>query len=149
MKDEKSRASSAHELVMMNLAIFHLLLPAAALSSGRISLLLSLALIGSVIMIVWVAYKAHQTNEVDFVQAHWQLAWARYRLLLTAYAVSMGIMLLGWLVASLQADHHMFNIMLVVFSRIAAVPIVLMVLVLLVMETTALSQAKQRRFPNE
>lgn len=149
MKDEKSRASSAHELVMMNLAIFHLLLPAAALSSGHVSVLLSLALIGSALMIFWVAYKAHQTNDVDFVQAHWQLAWTRYRLLLISYAVSMGIMLLGWLLASLQTDHNMFSIMLVVFSRIAAVPIVLMVLALFVMETTALSQAKQGRLPNE
>lgn len=147
MKDEKNRAASAHELVMMNLAIFHLLLPVAALSSGYVSLFLSLALLGSAVMIFWVAQKARQKEDVAFVQAHWQLAWDRYQLLLMAYAAAIGIMLLGWLLASLQTDPNMFKIMLVVFSRIAAVPIVLMVLVLFVMETTALSQAKQGRLP--
>lgn len=143
MKDEKQRAGYAHELVMMNLAIFHLLLPVAALSSGYISILLSLALIGSAVMIFWVAYKVRNIKDVDFVREHWKLAWKRYQLLLIAYAVSTVIMLLGWILASLQADHNMFTIMLVVFSRIAAVPIVLMVLALFVMETTALTLAKQ------
>lgn len=143
MKDEKQRAGYAHELVMMNLAIFHLLLPVAALSSGYISILLSLALIGSAVMIFWVAYKVRNIKDVEFVQEHWKLAWKRYQLLLIAYAVSTVIMLLGWILASLQADHNMFTIMLVVFSRIAAVPIVLMVLALFVMETTALTLAKQ------
>lgn len=147
MKDDKQRAGSAHELVMMNLAIFHLLLPVAALSSGYISILLSLALIGSAVMIFWVAYKVRKTDDIEFVQAHWRLAWQRYQLLLIAYAVSTVIMLLGWLLASLQADHNMFTIMLVVFSRIAAVPIVLMVLALFVMETTSLTQAKQGLLP--
>jgi len=148
MKNEKSRAGFAHETVMMNLAIFHLLMPVAALSSGYVSILLSLALISSAIMIFWVARKARQVDDSDLVTAHWQLAWKRCRLLLIAYAVSTVIMLLGLLLASLQADHNMFTIMLVVFSRIAAVPIVLVVLALFVMETTALSQARQGIIPD-
>lgn len=149
MKGEKSRAGSAHELVMMNLAVFHLLLPVAALSSGYASLFLSLALIGSALMIFWVAYKARQIDDAEFVLVHWQLASDRFQLLLISYAVGLEIMLLGWLLASLQLDHNMFIIMLVVFSRSAAVPIVLMVLVLFVMETSALNQAKQGLLPNK
>jgi len=149
MKDEKSRAGFAHEVVMMNLAIFHLLLPVAALSSGYISIFLSLALIGSAVMIFWVARRAKQIEDVALVQTHWKLAWKRCHLLLLSYAVSSVIMLLGLLLASLQVDQNMFTIMLVVFSRIAAVPIVLMVLVLLVMETTALSQARQGEIPTK
>jgi len=95
MKDEIGRAGSAHEMVMMNLAIFHLLLPVAALSSGYVSILLSLALIGSAVMIFWGAYKVRRTVDVEFVQAHWKLAWKRYQFLLIAYAVSTVIMLLG------------------------------------------------------
>jgi hypothetical protein len=147
MKDEKRRAGSAHEMVMMNLAIFHLLFPVAALSTGYVSILLSLALIGSAVMIFWVVYKLRRRDDVELVQAHWQLAWKRYQLLLIAYAISTVIMLLGWILASIQTDHNMFTIMLVVFSRIAAVPIVLMVLALFVMETTSLTQAKQGLLP--
>lgn len=147
MKDEKRRAGYAHEMVMMNLAIFHLLLPVAALSSGYVSILLSLALIGSAVMIFWLAYKVRKTDDVEFVQAHWKLAWKRYQLLLIAYAAATVIMLLGWILASLQADHNMFSIMLIVFTRIAAVPVVLMVLALFVMETTSLTQARQGLLP--
>lgn len=147
MKDEKHRAGYAHEMVMMNLAVFHLLLPVAALSSGYIVILLSLALIGSAVMIFWLAYKVRNIDDVEFVKTHWKLAWKRYQLLFITYAISTVIMLLGWMLASLQADHNMFNIMLVVFSRIAAAPLVLMVLVLFVMETTSLTQAKQGLLP--
>ena len=148
MKNEQARAGFAHEMVMMNLAIFHLLLPVAALSSGYISLFLSLALIGSAVMIFLIARKASLVDDVNLVVMHRQLAWKRCRLLLVSYAVSTVIMLLGWLLASLQTDQNMFTIMLVVFSRIAAVPIILTVLALLVMETTALSQARQGIVPD-
>jgi hypothetical protein len=149
MRDERSRASAAHELLMMNLAVFHLLLPVVALSSGHISILLTLSLIGSVLMIFWIAQRARRSNDGQLIHAHWQLAWHRCHLLLISYAVSTVIMLLGWLMAASQPDQNMHNIMLVVFSRIAVVPIVLMVLVLFVMSTTALSQARQGELPKK
>lgn len=149
MKDERGRAGAAHEVLMMNLAIFHLLLPVVALSSGYVSILLTLSLFGSAVMIFWIAQKAKCTEDSSLIHAHWQLAWKRCRLLLIAYAISTVIMLLGWLIASSQSDQNMHTIMLVVFSRIAAVPIVLMVLALFVMSTTALSQARQGEFPKK
>lgn len=94
-------------------------------------------------MIFLIARKAFHAKDIEWVNAHWQLAWKRSCLLLVSYALSIVIILLGWLLATLQTDHNMFTIMLVVFSRIAAVPIVLTVFVLLVMETTSLSQARQ------
>lgn len=149
MKDEKSRAGFAHEVVMMNLSIFHLLLPVAALSSGYISIFLTIALIGSVVIIFWIARKAYQRIDSELVHAHWQLAWQRCRLLLIAYAISAVIMLLGWGLALLQTDANMYSIFLVVFSRIAVVPTVLMVLALFVMSTTSLSQARQGEIPTK
>jgi len=148
MKSEEAKAGSAHEIVMMNLSIFHLLLPALALSSGYISVFLTISLIGSVAMIFLAFRKSLQKNDVELVHSHWLLAWKRCRLLLISYAISSVIMLLGLLFASLQVDPNMFSIMLVVFSRIAAVPIVLMVLALFVMSTTSLSQARQGKLPD-
>ena len=149
MKDERGRAGAAHEVLMMNLAIFHLLLPVTALSSGYVSILLTLALTGSAVIIFWIYQKSKRTEDSSLIHAHWQLAWHRCRLLLISYAVSTVIMLLGWLLASSQPDQNMHNIILVVFSRIAAVPIILMVLALFVMSTTALSQARQGEFPKK
>lgn len=148
MNQQSRAASSAHEWVMMNLAIFHLLLPVAALSSGYLSLLLTISLIGSAVMIAVNARQAYQQNDNEVVHAHRMLAWKRCRLLLMSYAIATGIMLLGWLLSASQPDANMQTIMLVVFSRIAAVPVVLMVLTLLVMETTSLSQARQDQMPN-
>lgn len=65
------------------------------------------------------------------------------------YSIAVGIMCLGWLISSLQSDTNMQGILLVVSRRIAAVPTVIIVLVLFVMETTALSQAKQGELPKK
>jgi hypothetical protein len=147
MKTEQARAGAAHERVMLNLAIFNLLLPAAALSSGYVSLFLTISLIGSAVMIFLIARRSRMASGVALIDEHWKLAWKRCRLLMISYAVATVIMLLGLLIASLQTDHNMFSIMLVVFTRIAAVPIVLMVLTLFVMSTTSLSRARQGEFP--
>lgn len=149
MKDDKGRAGFAHELLMMNLSFFHLLLPVAVLSSGHIAIFLTLALISSALIIFWIARKANQTTDSELVQAHWQLAWRRCRLLLSGYAASAVIMLLGWGLGAMQTDSQMQGILLVVFSRIAVVPTVLMVLVLFVLSTSSLSQARQGNIPTK
>ena len=149
MKNETKRAAAAHELLMMNLSFFHLLVPVAILSSGHIALFLTLALIGSAVIIIWIARKANQASDSELVQTHWQLAWRRCRLLLIGYAASTGIMLLGWGLGAMQSDPKMLGILLVVFSRIAVVPTVLIVLILFVLSTSSLSQARQGEKPTK
>lgn len=148
MQDNKPQAGFAHEVVMMNLAIFHLLLPVAALSSGYIKELLTLALIGSAMMMFWVYRQSYQAGDSELVNTHWKLAWRRCRILLIAYAVSASIMGLGWLLTLLQTDQNMKLIFLVIFTRIAVVPTILTVMVLFVVESTALSQARQGEIAN-
>ncbi|PHS25760.1 MAG: hypothetical protein COA83_04930 [Methylophaga sp.] len=147
MKSETKRAATAHELLMMNLSLFHLLVPVAILSSGHIALFLTLALIASMVIIIWIARKAKQSHNSELVQAHWQLAWRRCRLLLIGYAISAVIMLLGWGLGVMQIDPKMYGILLVVFSRIAAVPTILVVLILFVLSTSSLSQARHGELP--
>ncbi len=149
MKNETKRAATAHEILMMNLSFFHLFVPIAILSSGHIALLISLALICSAVIIIWIARKAKQESDSELVNAHWQLAWRRCRLLLIGYVISAGIMMLGWGLGSMQNDTQMQGILLVVFSRIAAVPLVLIVLILFVLSTSSLSQARQGQFPKK
>jgi hypothetical protein len=68
-------------------------------------------------------------------------------LLLLAYAISAVIMLLGWGLGAMQTDPKMYGILLVVFTRIAAVPTILMVLILFVLSTSSLSQARNGEIP--
>jgi len=147
------RATHPHEILMMNLSVFHLLLPVAALSSGYISTILTLALIGSLLTLSFIAKKsrscAADPTESALVQAHWQQAWKRSKLLLVGYAISIAIMLIGWGLGSLQSDPKRLGILLVVVSRIAVVPTVLIVFALFVLSTFSVARAKQDEFPKE
>jgi len=148
MSDENRQAASAHERVMMNLSIFHLLLPVAALSSGYITPFLISSLVGSVIMLFFIARRAKQGQESELIVKHWQLAWKRCKLLLIGYGASIAVMLLGFAFSVLQPDPNMSSIMLVVFSRIAAVPIIVVVMVLFVLSSSSLAQARQGLLPD-
>ncbi len=136
-------ASLPHERMMLNLALFHILLPIVALASGLLLPLLSLALAGSLISIAWIGwYARHHAFAADLLKQHWQLAWRHCRWLLYAYGASAFIMLLGGLLSLLQADNNMASIILVIFSRLAVVPTLLMVLLLFVLETSALAESR-------
>lgn len=144
MRTRPLPASAAHERMMLNLALFHILLPIVALASGIMLAILLPALLGSVLSIAWIGWHArHHPFPSETVKQHWLLAWRHCRWLLLAYAVSALIMLLGFIVSQLQADPNMGTIMLVVFSRIAAVPTLLMVLMLFVLETSALADSRK------
>ena len=137
-------ASLPHERMMLNLALFHPLIPIVALASGLLLPLLSLALAGSLASIAWIGwYARHHHFAADKIKHHWQLAWKHCRWLLYAYAVSAFIMLLGALMSMLQADNNMASIILVIFSRLAVVPTLLMVLLLFVLETSALAESRK------
>ncbi|MDT8370448.1 MAG: hypothetical protein RQ783_00465 [Gammaproteobacteria bacterium] len=107
------------------------------------TIVLTISLIGSLLMMFYINYRSRKGHEDDFVDLNWKLAWKRCHLLLISYAIAALIMLLGLVLALIQPDHGMYTIVLVVFSRIAAAPIVLMVLALFVMATTDLSQARR------
>ncbi|MBD3635219.1 MAG: hypothetical protein HUJ23_09980 [Methylophaga sp.] len=137
-------ASLPHERMMLNLALFHILIPIVALASGLLLPLLSLALAGSLISIGWIGwYARYHVFAVDKLKQHSQLAWRHCRWLLYAYAVSAIIMLMGGLISLLQTDSNMASIMLVIFSRLAVVPTLLMVLLLFVLETSALAESRK------
>ncbi|WP_289243928.1 hypothetical protein [Methylophaga sp. UBA678] len=144
MNNDIKEASLPHERMMINLAMFHLLLPVAAFSSGHIAWILSFALVGALVSIGWIAWKAKFGQYASVViQQHWNLAWRHAKWLLISYGVSVVIMLVAWSISAMQPDHNMATIMLVVFSRIAAVPILLMVLLIFMLEMTALSDARK------
>jgi len=144
MRTKLLPASVPHERMMLNLALFHILLPIVALASGIMLAILLPALLGSLVSIAWIGwYARHHHFPSTLVKQHWLLAWRHCRWLLAAYAVSAGIVLLGFGLSQLQADPNMGEIMLVVFCRIAAVPTLLMVLLLFVLETSALADSRR------
>jgi len=142
MESSRRKASLAHERVMFTLAAFHLVIPVAALSSGYLFELLTFSVCGVVFMLCWIYWQNKQQQD-EWVNHHWEIAWKRCRVLLFSYLISLSIILVGYCLGRLQVDPKMAGIFIVVFSRIAVVPTLLTVLYLFVLETIALSQAKQ------
>lgn len=145
---ERNRAKNPHELFILNLIAFHLLLTPLILAFGLgfYGLALIPAVSGLVIaFIAWRAYRA--APEPWFVRAHWILAFQRCKLLLLAYVVSLSLIGAAALF-SVGADERMREIMLTVFTRVGVMPVVIMVFVTFALESSALYQAARGEVPD-
>ena len=144
----RAQAKTPHNLFMLNLALFHLLMTPAIIAwgIGEVGILLPLALSLGVMAYTW--RRAGAGHDQPFVCAHWQLAVRRYRLLLGAYAVTGVLLLLGWLLTLGTADPNMRDILQTVLLRIAVMPVVLMVMVDFYLESSALFQATNGEAPS-
>ncbi|NOQ94776.1 MAG: hypothetical protein GQ547_09115 [Methylophaga sp.] len=154
MEKEDRCAAYPHEFLMMNLSVFHLLVPLVALSSDYIKGILIASLSGSILTLLWIVKKARVTcckasTERPLVKAHWQQAWKRSQFLLIGYAISASILLIGWFFASSQSDPNMFDILLAVFSWIAAIPLIFIIFGLFVLSTVSSARAKRGEFPKK
>jgi hypothetical protein len=148
-ESERSRAKNPHELFILNLIVFHLLLaPAAiALKIGALALLLPLIFSAGVMSFIY--WRARRAEAVDswFVMAHWKIALRRCLLLLTGYGITGGILLLAFFL-SLGMQGHMKEIMFTALTRIGVMPTVILVFVSFVMESNALFQATRGEVPD-
>lgn len=143
---DKKRARWAHDLFVLNILFFHLLLTPATifLGVGQVGLLLPLSL--SAIVIAFIYYRSR--NEADwFVAAHWRLSFKRCRLLMIGYAISLGIFLIGWLITLGMDKESMRDIMLTVFTRIAVMPTLIMVMITVVLEASATGMVSKKEVP--
>jgi len=154
MESENKCAAYPHEFLMTNLSVFHLLIPFVALSSDYTNIILAVSFGVSILSLLWIVKKARITccassKDSALIKAHWQQAWKRSKLLLVGYAISAGILLIGWFIASSQPDPNMFGILLAVFSWLAVIPLVFIVFGLFVLSTVSSTRAKQGLFPRK
>jgi len=145
-----NQAKTPHNLFMLNLALFHLLMTPAtiALKLGELGMLIPLCLSLLVISYTW--WRSRKTRSFShwFVQAHWVFAVKRYRVLLISYGVTAVLLLLSWLLSLTASDAHMGNILQTVFIRIAIMPILIVVMVDFFLESSAISQAGSGEIPD-
>jgi len=146
----RRRAKTPHELFVLNLAVFHLLLAPAAivLKIGVAGFLIPLAASLAVIAFTYLRARRGRSRDPWFVAAHWTLAARRARILLTVYAIGGAILGVGLLVASGIDKKTTQDIMLTVFSRIAAAPLLIGVMLGFVLESGALYQAGRGEVPD-
>lgn len=156
----RRRAKSPHELAMVNLLLFNLLMLIALLAGSFLQADSALAqykllgvLVPMAVSLGIVGYSfanAKRTAETGpwFVAAHWRLATERYKILLIAYAVGAALIGLGWLLSQSQADPRMEALMFVALQRVAIAPILLSLMVLIMLESGALYQAGRGEVPD-
>ena len=146
---ERNRAKNPHELFILNLIGFHLLLAPAlmALKIGTVALFIP-PLLSFLVMcfIYWRARRAEGSGPW-FVMAHWKISLRRCRLLLIGYGVTGGILLLASLL-TLCMQENMKDIFFTALTRIGVMPTVILVFVSFIMESNALFQAARGEVPD-
>jgi len=146
----KRQARAPHELLMINLAAFHLLLAPAsiALDIGAWGLLLPPLF--SALVIAYIYMRGHRPAAATpwFVLMHWRLAWRRCRLLLMGYTASALIIGGGSLLALTAQKHSMREIIFTIATRVGVMPTIIMVLVLFVLANSGLELAGKGEVPD-
>ena len=145
---EKKRARGAHDLFVLNILFFHLLLTPATIvmGVGQIGLLLPLTLSGLVIAFI---YYRSRKDPSWFVEAHWRLSFNRCKLLMMGYAGSLLVFGIGWLITLGMDQESMRNIMFTVFTRIAIMPTLILAMVSTVLEASATSLVSKGEVPDK
>lgn len=138
----------AHELYLINVLFFHLLLTPAsiALDIGYYGLLLPLLLSSMVISYI---YLHGRRAEEWFVMVHWRLSFRRCQLLMIGYVLSLAIFFIGFLISLGIEEDSMQKIMMTVFTRIAIMPTLIMVMITAVIEASSISQAAKGEVPDK
>lgn len=149
MTEEAKEASNAHERFLFNLAVTHFLLPALLFNTENLWLIFSLPVLISCAFIISIMRRAAKRDQPDLIRAHWLLAWRRGRYLLISYVVSLLLFLLGLLLLQMQPDAIMRGIQLAVVGWFSLLPISLTIVVLLILETASLAQARQGIMPRQ
>ena len=145
---EKKRARWAHDLFVLNILFFHLLLTPAVIvmGVGQKGLLLPLSLSGLVIAFI---YYRSRKDPSWFVEAHWRLSFNRCKLLMMGYAGSLLVFGIGWLITLGMDQESMRNIMFTVFTRIAIMPTLILAMVSTVLEASATSLVSKGEVPDK
>jgi hypothetical protein len=154
----RRQGRAPHELAMVNLLLFNLLFCMAVLAGSMAQKGSALAhykawtiavpLCLSLAVIAYSFWRAAQTRASGpwFAAVHWSIAAGRYRILLIAYLVGATLVGLGWLLS--LSNPKLQELMFVALVRVAVAPMLISVMVLAVLESSALAQAGNGEVPD-
>jgi hypothetical protein len=156
----RRQGRAPHELAMINLLVFNLMLCGGVVASSmaqRGSVLehyklwiIAVPLAVSFTIIAFSFWRTLQTRNRGpwFAAVHWEIAASRYRILLLVYLVGAGLIGLGWLLAHTQDKPGMQEMMFIALQRVAVAPMLISVMVLAVLESSSLFQAGNGEVPD-
>jgi len=130
---EKGLARLPHNLFVLNILLFHLLMTPAAivLDIGMFGFLIPLSCSLAVITYIYIR---SQKLTVWFVDMHWRLSFRRCLFLMAGYSVTGLLLFVAWLLSLGVADPEMAEIMFTAISRVAVLPTLLAVMSTVVLE---------------
>jgi len=146
----RAKAKAPHELFMLNLAVFHLLLAPVALTAGLGAAAILLPAVPSSLVIAYTYLRARRAADDApwFVMVQWQLALRRYRIVVIGYALTALILGAGLLVGMATPDKTFQGIVFTIFSRFGVMPTVLTVFATFVLESQAIYQTSRGEVPD-
>ena len=154
----RRQGRTPHELAMVNLLLFNLLFCMAVLAGTMAQkgsalahykvLTIAMPLGLSLAVIAYSFWRAARAKADGpwFAAAHWSLATGRYRILMIAYLVGAALVGLGWLLS--LSNPKLQELMFVALVRVAVAPMLISVMVLAVLESSALAQAGNGEVPD-
>ncbi|OOZ41042.1 hypothetical protein BOW53_05465 [Solemya pervernicosa gill symbiont] len=138
--EDIKRAKTPHEIFLINLVFNHVLLFVAFLTAQSLQFLLLIVPIFSVTVLTYTFYRARRSLKIDpwFVKCHWQICARRSLGFLTMLAIMLVVMVIVylWSGGDLKPQHW-------ALAGVGALPTMITVLVLIVMESDAMHQANQ------
>ena len=156
----RRKAKTPHELAMINLLLFNLMLLIALLAGSflqqgspladykQMGALVPLLISLSIVAYTFVRAGKAAAGDAWFVAAHWKLATSRYGILLIAYVVGAALIGLGWLLSQGQKDPRMEELMFIALQRVAIAPVLISLMVLIMLESGSLYQAERGEVPD-
>lgn len=144
---DSKNAGHPHELLLINLIFNHVLVFIGTM--GLVSLYPYLPLVVPLISVGIISYiffraKRAQTHDSWFVSAHWQVTARRSRIFLIMLAGACLLLLLGWLAHTFLG---MAKVKVLALFAVAILPVMITILVLVVLESDAMNQARKRTLP--
>jgi len=132
-EEEKRLARVPHNLFVLNILLFNLLLTPAAivLDVGMFGFLIPLTFSLAVVLYI---YRRSRKQGDWFVEMHWRLSFRRCQFLMIGYGVTALLVAVAWLISLSANDAKMAEIMFTAISRVAVVPTLLAVMATVVLE---------------
>lgn len=144
---EMKRAGHPHELLLINLILNHVLFFISTLGlAGSYPYLPLVVPVISVSILSFIFYRAQRAKTCDsrYVSAHWQICAQRSRKFIFMLAGASLLLLLGWLG---YAFLGMAKVTVIALFGVAILPIMATILVLVVLESDAMNQARKGTLP--
>lgn len=139
------KAKWPHDLFLINLIFNHILMFAAFLSASSLWQWVIVVPIASLIILLYTMWRARRSLRVDswYVMCHWQICFKRSKMF-----IGMILLMLAAMAAVLLYSGGDPGPQQIALAGAAVLPTMVMVLVLIILETESLDDARKGRVPD-